>query len=130
MKKHLPNKCFRRVYQYDFYGNLINEYQTIAEAARKYNVDAEKIRLVCTGKYFQACNFIWRFEKTEFSKEDLCYILNNSRRICFCQYDKNNNFISKYTTKELRDNFKYNKSLIVRASIYNETLYNYRWKIA
>lgn len=129
-KKHLPNKCFRRVYQYDFYGNLINEYQTIAEAARKYNVDAEKIRLVCTGKYFQACNFIWRFEKTEFSKEDLCYILNNSRRICFCQYDKNNNFISKYTTKELRDNFKYNKSLIVHASIYNETLYNYRWKIA
>lgn len=57
----------KKVLQYDLNGNLINEYESIMEAARKINKPDSfgNISRCCKGKLKTSCKFIWRYKNNE-----------------------------------------------------------------
>lgn len=54
-------KCAKKVKQYDLNGNFIKEWQSMAEAARFYNVRSENIMRVCQKKRPTSCGFKWEY---------------------------------------------------------------------
>lgn len=53
------------VIQFDLENNLIAEFSSIREAARKYDLNPTSISRVCTDKQKTAAGFIWRFKNEE-----------------------------------------------------------------
>ena len=68
------------VYQYDLTGNLLNRYNSVTEAANKYNMATTNISKACLGEIKTAKGFIWRYEEVNFTKEELIYINENKKR--------------------------------------------------
>lgn len=82
----------RRVYQYDFKGNLIEVFKWATDAVKKYGDGVSKC---LSGRYKTAYGYIWKREgelfetpKFENPKQDWSYL----------QYDLNNNLICKYSS--------------------------------
>jgi predicted GIY-YIG superfamily endonuclease len=55
----------KRVLELDLNGNIINEYISISEAAKKTNSDAANISRVCNGKLNKTNNKIFKFKNNE-----------------------------------------------------------------
>lgn len=70
-KQKMSNSCKtkKKVYQYDSENNFIQEFNSIADAARSIENDStlktksNRISEVCSGKKEKAYNFIWKREK-------------------------------------------------------------------
>jgi len=61
-KMSLGNKCSRKVLQIDLNTNeIINEFNSISEAAKYVNCHTESIRVVCIGKRKSCKGFSWKF---------------------------------------------------------------------
>lgn len=52
----------RKVLQYDLNNNYIASFNSLTEAAKKYNVSKAAISQVCNGKTRSSQGFIWKFE--------------------------------------------------------------------
>lgn len=50
------------IFQYDKNENLLNEYPSISDAARKTGIDLAHISGVCRGKLKSAGNFVWKYK--------------------------------------------------------------------
>lgn len=61
-------KFKKEVYKYDFNGNFLCAYESIADAARCMGCTETPIASVCKGINIQACGFIWRFKDDDFYK--------------------------------------------------------------
>lgn len=61
--KSLKNgeKCNVSVSQYDSFGNKLNEYLSIAEAAKKVGVSRTSISSACSGKTKTSAGFFWKY---------------------------------------------------------------------
>ena len=68
---HRPSKNRKKVYQYDYNGNLLNVYESIMIAGELSNVNFKDISSCCRGKIKSAGKYVWRFEKDGFSKYEL-----------------------------------------------------------
>jgi hypothetical protein len=68
-KRKLVNKIDRVVVQLDAAGNILGEFPSIAEAARKINIGPSVISKVCRGRLKTAGGFIWKY-KEEAPKND------------------------------------------------------------
>ena len=62
------SKFQKEVCKYDFEGNLLCTYSSIAEAARCMNCTASTIADTCKGIHVHASGFIWRFKNDDFYK--------------------------------------------------------------
>jgi group I intron endonuclease len=60
--KKYTNKTIRAVLQYDLLGNLIDEYDSLVEAAKKTGSNSNGIQMCCVGKYKHSNNFIWKYK--------------------------------------------------------------------
>ena len=96
--KNIPKK---KVYQFDKKGNLLNEYISIREAARKNNIDSGSITLCCEKKknHKTAGGYIWSYEKYIDIND---YIDNKKRKVK--QLSPNNEVINIFDSiKEAAD---------------------------
>jgi len=86
------------VFQYDFNGNNINQYDCIAEAARHTNVADSSIHNNISNRSLCAGNFYW--SKHELSEEEIKNLiflnLSNNHKIPTYQYDLHGNKINQY----------------------------------
>jgi hypothetical protein len=60
--KKYSNKTIRGVLQYDLFGNLIGEYDSLIEAANQTGSKSNCIQMCCVGKYKHSNNFIWKYK--------------------------------------------------------------------
>jgi hypothetical protein len=60
--KKYTNKTLKSVSQYDLKGNLINEFDSIAEAAKQTGGRSNCIQMCCVGKYNHSNGFIWKYK--------------------------------------------------------------------
>jgi group I intron endonuclease len=61
MRKDNPNN--KKVYQYDLGGNLLNSFESCAEAGRQLGLKKENISRVCRGERKKYHGFIWSYEE-------------------------------------------------------------------
>ena len=64
-KNYQHKERFVPVCQYDLEGNLLNEYESVSEAARSINRLRHGIRDACTGKQLTAYGYIWKYKNKE-----------------------------------------------------------------
>ena len=62
-KEQLNTKYKQKVVQYSIEGEVLNEYESAAEAARQTNINSGTIRGVCQGKRKTAGGYIWRYKE-------------------------------------------------------------------
>lgn len=60
----MTNATKKRVAQYDLQNNLINVYESAAEASRQTGINNKSISFVCRNKRKTAGGFIWRFQES------------------------------------------------------------------
>ena len=58
----------RKIKQYDIQGNFIEEYGSIIEASKKYNIASTNIKNACKGIYKTSCGFIWKYSEEKGDK--------------------------------------------------------------
>ena len=57
-----PTKPKKKVEQYSLNGEHIATYNSLNEAKRETGIDNSSISKVCSGKYSQTGNFIWKYQ--------------------------------------------------------------------
>ena len=82
------------VYQFDMQGELINIYNSYAEAKRETNLPLGQ----CIPQYHYSCNYFWIYEKDNLNIQDIIKQYQNSTNIkqIVQQYDLRCNFIAEY----------------------------------
>ena len=93
LRDNAPNKM--PVKQYDLQGNFINEYQSVSEASRIFNVDRSQIFNCCyQNGYVKTCaGYQWKFSSD--NREMKPFVPQKAPRPV-SQYDFNGNFIREY----------------------------------
>lgn len=96
----------KKVYQFDLYGNLIAEFNSLIEASEKTNVLSSVISSCCNGRYVTGGNYYWNNEPV-FKEE----IKNRRLKTIIVKYDLNGNLIKIYNSisdakSELPDKLK------------------------
>jgi hypothetical protein len=90
----------KKVYQFDFKGNLVAEFPSASEASRILGVTMMSIVGVCLGKRFSIKGYIWSYNKNKTEIMDRISKMNNSYRSSvyniICQYSLDGKFIAEY----------------------------------
>lgn len=93
IRKHIPRKVFKMVYQYSLNGDYVASFNNCDEAGRSLNkINGATIRLCCYNKIRFAYNFRWFFEFKGL-KIDALHNLKTKRVECF---DEKMNFVKCY----------------------------------
>jgi hypothetical protein len=107
---NLNSKYGMRVYIEDLNGNLIKEWENIAQASRELNIGQSNISNVCRGKTKTSNGFIFKYlGDNDFSKNIKA---RNGKRVF--QYDLKGNFI-----KEWKSASHASKELNIKTNISN-----------
>lgn len=61
-----PKSKTTKVLQYGLDGVYIATYDSMKEAGDKYDISPKAISMVCRGKAFTACRYVWRYYKDDF----------------------------------------------------------------
>lgn len=126
---HIREKSIEKISmpieQYDYDGNLIATYKSIAEAGRILNVVPSSIRLCCYGKIGSVRGFLWKFKGIEKK--------NKTRARCrrIVQKDMKGNIIKIWQSiKEAADNTHSSISGIIACcqGKRNKTNNHYKWE--
>ena len=86
-------KChyFKRVYQFTLDGELVNSFNSLAEASRETGIQVQHIWNTCNGRIHKTGNFTWSYSKDPSSIQ-----IHNQRWKTLYQFDLNYNFIAEY----------------------------------
>lgn len=85
------------VYQFDLFGNFIQDFCSAHEAARQTGIDFSSICSCCRKEKKNTKNFQWSYEKNDASITDIRNeVIYRERRVL--QYDKNENLLQTYST--------------------------------
>lgn len=55
-------ECYKKVFQFTIDGKLLNDYDSIIEAAKENNIYRSNISACCRGKLKSAGGFVWKFK--------------------------------------------------------------------
>lgn len=80
------------VYQYDLYGNYLNEYESAVEASFVTGIHDTSILSVCRGERKTAGNYIWSHDKYNIIKSETF----DTRKFKVYKYDLKGNFLQDY----------------------------------
>lgn len=98
----IAEKCSKKVYQYDFQGNLIAEWGSLAQLHKKTGYEQSLISLAANRKVRYAYGYIWTYSKDEL-KEALAFF--NQKRFKknrpVGQFDLKGNLIKVWESAEL-----------------------------
>lgn len=87
----------KTVYQFDLFGNFIQEFYSAHEASRNTGIDYGSICSCCRKEKINTKNYQWSYERNDPLIMDIHYQANyKSRKVL--QYDKNGNIIQIYAT--------------------------------
>lgn len=94
----------RRINQYDFDGNLLHTYKSIAEASRETGISKRSISHVCKNTFRHSANgYIFRFSDDDSPWVDYDSVKchgNKERMRAIDQFDINGNFIRTYESNQ------------------------------
>ena len=87
----------KTVYQFDLFGNFIQEFYSAHEASRNTGIDYSSICSCCRKEKINTKNYQWSYERNDPLIMDIHYQANyKSRKVLQC--DKNGNIIQIYAT--------------------------------
>lgn len=123
----------RAVDVYTLDGKLVNNFDSISDTARFYNVSAQVVNNMCLGHTNQSSiiDYIFRFKGDAFDKYDTSYIIGGARTVY--QFDLDGNFITQYKSlleaeKSVNPNYNSASGSDIGASIKNnKTSRGYVW---
>jgi len=87
-------KIFRinkKVFQFDFNGNMVNTFDSPTDAANKTGTKIYLIIRSCRNLYIRGGDYIWSYDEVEHRRYP-----NSKKRISVVKYDKNMNLIKEY----------------------------------
>lgn len=85
------------VYQFDLFGNFIQDFCSAHEAARQTGIDFSSICSCCRKEKLNTKNFQWSYERNDENIADIHHkAVYRERRVL--QYDKDGNLIQIYST--------------------------------
>lgn len=95
------------VCQYDLFGNLLREWDSLQHAAECYNVSKQSIWSACNGVTQVCNNYVWRYKGDLFSKFPIGNMAKSRTKHLsnIKQYDYNGNIIKLYTKEELQNTY-------------------------
>jgi very-short-patch-repair endonuclease len=115
------------IYQYNDEGVFINKFRTIEEAAKRTKTSEEDLKNVLESKAYKANNFIWRNEKTIFSKEELKTI-NRKNVVIILKMDMEGNIVKTYNTiQEAANDSNLSRNIIDRLTMNGEYRDGFRY---
>ena len=87
----------KSVYQFDLFGNFIQEFYSAHEASRQTGIDYSSICSCCRKEKQNTKNYQWSYDRNDISIQDIhSQVTYKDRRVIQC--DKNGNIIQIYTT--------------------------------
>lgn len=127
-----PGLCLMKaITQYDSYGNIVNTFPSVTDAARKINGDTSCLSLCCKRKIKQAYGFIWRYEHDILSEDDLKWCLSSIRLHNVIQLDLNEKFIASFkNVQEVSKIMNIDDCSLYKAIKENKPVHGYIWKYA
>lgn len=90
------------VVQLDCDGNLVAEYKSAKDAARRSGITAGNIGMCCKKKNKTAGGFVWRY-KNEYDKEEQIHVLHTRRNRPVMQFDINGELICEFDNISLAE---------------------------
>jgi very-short-patch-repair endonuclease/Mor family transcriptional regulator len=115
------------IYQYNDEGVFVNKFRTIEEAAKRTKTSEEDLKNVLESKAYKANNFIWRNEKTIFSKEELKTI-NRKNVVIILKMDMEGNIVKTYNTiQEAANDSNLSRNIIDRLTMNGEYRDGFRY---
>lgn len=98
----LPNEGIitgknKKVNQYDLFGNFIQTFNSLQEAASCVNVHPNEISLCCEGKINSSGHYLWTYLGMQPNISKINHMTTNAKYTIY-QYDLNNNFIQEHLT--------------------------------
>lgn len=70
-KRKIAEAIGNPIIQYDYRGNLVQEWATITDAANKYKIKATYITECCQGKRLLHKNYIWRYQNNPLTTAEI-----------------------------------------------------------
>lgn len=108
------------LYQYDYEGNLIKEWNSVGEAVRYYGCNSNRFNMVIKDKR-SAFNSYW--SKTKFDKLPIEYYQKSKRSEIYC-YDSTGELIKIFdSVKEIIEEFKFTKASVEDACSHKVPLH-------
>lgn len=125
-KKYISS-C-KTICQYDLSGNFINKFNSIKDAANKYNLSRSNISNTCNGINNSCGGYVWRYEGDSFSKYKSKWYPTKS----VLQYDLDNNLIKQFSSiKEAAESLNiFGTSIVSVCKGRTKTAGCYIWKYA
>jgi len=115
------------IYQYTDNGVFVNKFESMREAAKKTKTEEDDIKNVLEAKAYKANNFIWRNEKTIFSKEEL-KTFNRKNVVIILKMDVDGNVVKTYNTiQEAADDSNLSRNIIDRLTMNGEYRDGFRY---
>lgn len=118
---------------YDYYGNLIESFDSIVDAAKWCNGDPCVIRKNCVGKCSYAYHYIWRYKDDNFEKYEIKTSkkrIDSGRSIAIDMYDLNGDYLRSFNSAgEASNHFNCSRSHIVECCKKQlKTYFGYIWR--
>lgn len=102
------NITYQKINQLDLNGNIIKEWNSIAEAAKCLNLSYEPIRLCCNGNIYTSYNYKWEYVNEKLSEKSRDRI--NKKNILKKENKKNHKYLNnKHSIPVISYNLKNNK---------------------
>lgn len=89
---------YKRIFQYNFSGELINIYNNLNEMAELTGYRKDYISAACRHVYTSANGYLWIYEDEEETIENLLKQIPEETRISILQYDENGEFIKEFSS--------------------------------
>ena len=123
----LPNTYVKKpVCNYDLERNFVKEFESIAEAARYYNLSQADITHCCKReKVYMVGGFIWRFKDDDYDVKTI----KIPTRVIY-QYDLCGNFLNKYNGIQEAERITGIKNICLCCKGKNKSAGGYVWRYA
>lgn len=123
---------YKRVYQYDFDGNFIHQYDKADDAAKAVGCTPSLIWRCCNGKGISANGYVWSYDAPDVISmvfPGSSYTPPTTKRRKVAQYDMNGKFIREYDCvgDAARDLQKKPCGIIRCCGGHSPSAYGYRW---
>lgn len=87
---------YKRIFQYNFSGELINIYNNLDEMTKLTGYRKDYISAACRHTYTSANGYLWLYEDEEETVENLLKLIPEETRVSILQYNDKGNFIKEF----------------------------------
>lgn len=118
----------KKVYQYDLRGRFIKSFDSATKAQAETGANASDIGMACKGNYSSVGGYLWRYELTQISDDELRTVWQYTHRIPIRQYDLDMNLIAEYDDFTYLPNEYRNRTIKRCCQREFDSAYGYVWR--